>query len=48
MDKWPNFGIETGYLYGSKEVLIKCGNIGSKTGNSNITRETYLPAWKIS
>ena len=43
MDKWPNFGIETGYLFTSKSILIKCGNIGSRTGNGNITRETFYP-----
>jgi len=43
MDKWPIFGIETGYLFASKKILIKCGNIGSKTGNGNISRKTYLP-----
>ena len=43
MDSWPKFGIEYGYLYGSREVLIHCGNIGSKTGNGNIKRQTYLP-----
>tara|TARA_B110000114_G_C14742968_1_gene257847 strand:- start:15 stop:209 length:195 start_codon:yes stop_codon:yes gene_type:complete len=48
MDKLPKFAIETGYLFGSKEVLIKCGNIGSKTGNSNIARETYFPGNKFN
>lgn len=43
MDKWPKFGMETGYLFENKTVLIKCGNIGSKTGNGNIARKTYLP-----
>tara|TARA_Y100001980_G_C14320336_1_gene141285 strand:+ start:461 stop:595 length:135 start_codon:yes stop_codon:yes gene_type:complete len=43
MDKWPNFGIETGYLFMSKNVLIKCGTIGSKTGNGNITRKVFYP-----
>tara|TARA_Y100000389_G_C17370396_1_gene468694 strand:+ start:1015 stop:1149 length:135 start_codon:yes stop_codon:yes gene_type:complete len=43
MDKWPNFGIETGYLFASKYILIKNGNIGSRTGNGNITRSIYYP-----
>lgn len=43
MDSLPKFGIEYGYLYASNDVLINCGNIGSKTGNGNIKRNTYLP-----
>ena len=43
MDNLPQFGIEYGYLYGSINILVRCGNIGSKTGNGNINRKTYLP-----